>query len=101
MRRGLVLILGAAIALLVLLQSREGEQERAEPAFAGSESCRECHEAEYAAWRGSHHDLAMQHATQETVLGDFDDASYEHGGTTYRRHSSSRAASRRVAAKLE
>ena len=28
-------------------------------------------------WRGSHHDLAMAPATAETVLGDFDDASFD------------------------
>ena len=28
----------------------------------------------YEAWKGSHHDLAMDVATEESVLGDFDDA---------------------------
>ena len=31
-------------------------------------------------WNGSHHQLAMQPATEETVLGDFDDATYNHFG---------------------
>ena len=46
--------------------------------------CIECHEAEHEAWRGSHHDLAMQEATPETVLGDFDDATFERYGVTTR-----------------
>lgn len=33
-------------------------------------------------WRGSHHDLAMQVATPETVLGDFDGTRYTHFGVT-------------------
>jgi hypothetical protein len=33
-------------------------------------------------WAGSHHDLAMQEATEETVLGDFDDATLTHFGVT-------------------
>ena len=37
-----------------------------------------------AAWRSSQHALAMQEATAETVLGDFDDASFTHGGVTSR-----------------
>ena len=37
-----------------------------------------------AAWRGSHHDLAMQEASAETVLGDFDDASFTQGAVTSR-----------------
>ena len=48
--------------------------------YSGSEACRGCHETEYEAWRGSHHDLAMQPANDETVLGDFDDATFEHEG---------------------
>ncbi|MDH3900180.1 MAG: ammonia-forming cytochrome c nitrite reductase subunit c552, partial [Gammaproteobacteria bacterium] len=30
-------------------------------------------------WQGSHHDFAMQHANANSVLGDFDNASFRHG----------------------
>jgi predicted CXXCH cytochrome family protein len=50
------------------------------PAFAGSEACAGCHEAEAALWRGSQHRHAMQHATAATVLGDFNDASFDYYG---------------------
>lgn len=43
----------------------------AEATFVGSPVCAECHAAEYDAWQGSHHQLAMQPATGETVRGDF------------------------------
>jgi predicted CXXCH cytochrome family protein len=76
-----LLVLGAAIAYLVWALPRSSDARL--PGFAGSESCRECHEKEFDAWRGSHHDLAMQHATAATVLGDFDDAEFEHQGTTF------------------
>ena len=52
--------------------------------FVGSAACAGCHEHESAVWRGSHHDLAMQEATDETVLGNFDDATFRHGGVTSR-----------------
>ncbi|AQA17439.1 hypothetical protein BST95_03500 [Halioglobus japonicus] len=52
--------------------------------FVGSDSCRSCHAEEHALWRGSHHDLAMQVANTETVLGDFDNASFEYNGITSR-----------------
>jgi len=52
--------------------------------FVGSKTCAGCHKKEYAAWQGSHHDLAMQHANASTVLGDFDNASFEHFGVTSR-----------------
>jgi predicted CXXCH cytochrome family protein len=43
-------------------------------AFVGGERCAACHPTEAAAWRGSHHDLAMGVADESSVLGDFDDA---------------------------
>ncbi len=52
----------------------------AELAFAGSETCAACHRPEADAWRGSQHQLAMQHATDKSVLGDFNNASFDHYG---------------------
>ena len=52
-------------------------------AFVGTEICATCHKAEFAAWQNSHHDLAMQEPTAESVLGDFDDATFSyHGAVT-------------------
>ena len=51
--------------------------------FVGTEICATCHKAEFAAWQNSHHDLAMQEPTPESVLGDFDDATFSyHGAVT-------------------
>ena len=50
--------------------------------YAGAAACAGCHEIEHDLWLGSHHDLAMQPATPDTVLGDFADATFEHFGTT-------------------
>ena len=52
--------------------------------YVGSEGCAECHQLEATAWRGSHHDLAMAEATDETVLGDFRDAEITAHGITSR-----------------
>jgi tetratricopeptide (TPR) repeat protein len=52
--------------------------------YVGSERCAQCHEAEAKAWRGSHHDLAMTEASEETVLGDFNDAEITAHGVTSR-----------------
>lgn len=41
------------------------------PRFVGGAKCAACHAEEAARWQGSHHDLAMQAATDDTVLGDF------------------------------
>lgn len=52
--------------------------------FIGAEVCADCHPDQLAAWQGSHHDLAMQHATADTVLGDFADTSVEYFDTVTR-----------------
>ena len=44
-----------------------------EASFAGTSSCKQCHQAAYKKWHGSDHDLAMSEATEKTVLGDFGD----------------------------
>ncbi len=43
-----------------------------------------CHEDEARAWTGSHHDWAWTLPGPDTVLGDFDDAEFEHHGVTTR-----------------
>lgn len=50
--------------------------------YVGGSTCAGCHADEAELWRGSHHDLAMQEASEDTVLGDFEDASYTHFGVT-------------------
>ncbi len=55
-----------------------------EPFYTGGESCIECHQKEFDLWKGSDHDLAMAHATDESVLGDFNDAAFEFEGELHR-----------------
>ena len=50
--------------------------------YVGGQACAACHAAEYKAWRGSHHDLAMQVADEKTMLGNFNDAKFKHAGVT-------------------
>ena len=50
--------------------------------FVGSSACVDCHADEAGRWRGSHHDLAMEPANDETVLGDFADAEFTYAGVT-------------------
>jgi predicted CXXCH cytochrome family protein len=52
--------------------------------FVGSEACAGCHRAEAELWRPSHHQLAMQHATDRSVRGDFDGASVDYFGVRSR-----------------
>ena len=87
------LIAAAVIVLSVPLyvlkvhytQIPQGELESEAPAaFVGTEKCASCHKREYDLWKGSHHDHAMDMATRETVLGDFNNARFEHLGVVSR-----------------
>jgi tetratricopeptide (TPR) repeat protein len=48
--------------------------------YGGSAACKSCHAAEYAVWQRSHHAQAMQHASRDTVLGDFSGVSHTEDG---------------------
>ncbi|MCX7069009.1 MAG: ammonia-forming cytochrome c nitrite reductase subunit c552 [Methylococcales bacterium] len=48
--------------------------------YVGAESCKECHQTEFQAWQGSHHQLAMQEANEQSVLGDFNNAKFNYHG---------------------
>ncbi len=61
-----------------------GTEQFASAGFVGRESCRPCHKAQCDAWDGSHHDLAMDRATDETVLADFNDTEFTKDGATSR-----------------
>jgi predicted CXXCH cytochrome family protein len=52
--------------------------------FVGSETCANCHRAEAELWSTSQHKHAMQHATATSVLGNFDDASFDYYGVRSR-----------------
>ncbi|WP_419761172.1 multiheme c-type cytochrome [Photobacterium gaetbulicola] len=52
--------------------------------YVGSEACIDCHTQQVEAWRGSHHEMAMKHATATSVLGNFSDQSLQHDGKTNR-----------------
>jgi hypothetical protein len=54
----------------------------AEAEFVGSEACASCHQQQASGWQQSQHARAMQHATADTVLGDFNDARYSRDGVT-------------------
>jgi predicted CXXCH cytochrome family protein len=90
MRRWTARWRGAAAGLAVLACGAPEDRPADDPAspaqarYLDDGVCAGCHADAAAAWSGSHHDLAMQEATSRTVLGDFDDAVFEHHGVVYR-----------------
>ncbi len=95
MRRALAR-LGLAIAAAAAGGMGCGPEERPTPerparsaratdaSYAGTGECARCHPDQAASWSNSHHDLAMQPATDETVLGDFEDRGFDHAGEQFR-----------------
>jgi tetratricopeptide (TPR) repeat protein len=55
--------------------------------FVGSARCASCHEREYRAWWDSQHAHAMQPARPDTILGNFNDTTFDKDGvvSTFRR----------------
>jgi Cytochrome c554 and c-prime len=64
------------------LSTPAGAEDPTRADFVGRAVCAGCHQAETAAWQGSHHDKAMQAATEQTVLGDFNNATLTHFAVT-------------------
>ena len=50
--------------------------------YVGAQTCAQCHQTEYQHWQSSQHAQAMQPAAEQTVLGDFKDASFTYAGVT-------------------
>ncbi len=88
-----VIALAAGLALLSYRINRlrqgthapvGGAQTAAAAQFVGAQVCGACHERELRLWTGSHHQLAMQPATDATVLGDFNGAALMYNGVRSR-----------------
>ena len=84
-----IVVIGLSLQFLtgasIIARFKVDRGNRAEAAaFVGSETCAGCHRAEAELWRGSQHRLAMDHATDKSVLGDFNDATFEYYGVRSR-----------------
>lgn len=77
---GLSIILAGILLFLFGDPLAAQSQSVAPPSYVGSQQCAACHNNAMAAWRDSHHALAWTEPTPETVLGDFDDAVFDHHG---------------------
>lgn len=82
-----LLFLGAAAAALYWFTKPDNParpQQAAELTFVGSRTCGGCHQTEAKLWQTSQHRHAMDHATEQSVRGDFNDVSFEYAGTRSR-----------------
>ncbi len=82
---GFARLLHPLVYLAVLISSAgawAAEHPASTGSFVGKAACASCHAEEVQRWTGSHHDLAMQEVSDDTVLGDFANASLTHFGVT-------------------
>jgi len=90
LRAAAALLLAAALAAAAWTwhahrspANRAGEAAAPTPLqYVGAAACGQCHAQAFAAWQGSHHRLAMQEATEQSVLGDFNRRRFSHAGMT-------------------
>lgn len=75
-----VLVVAAAGALLLRHVARPAPPL----AYAGTQACAGCHRKEFDAWLSSDHRHAMELPDAQSVLGDFNDASFDYFGTKSR-----------------
>ena len=79
------LLIAAAIALVSAdWYLAEPPMAVVDASYVGRSACIDCHEAEHDEFVGSHHDRAMELATDEAVIGDFDNAEFERLGVRTR-----------------
>ena len=80
----IILLIPAYLIKVKIENSINSDTKSLEEKFVGGETCIECHAIEYELWKGSHHDLAMDYATDSTVLGNFNDVEFTSNGKTHR-----------------
>ena len=88
---GIIATLVIVLAIPFYLIKEGIEQKTSDPktgeaaaTFVGRQKCVDCHKTEFDQWKNSHHDLAMGIADENTVLGNFNNAVFEHNGITSR-----------------
>lgn len=68
------------IILILALCSTTITHADIDAGFVGAMHCASCHQQQYDDWQGSHHEQAMMHANAQSVLGDFDNSSFDYNG---------------------
>lgn len=87
---GLLTVPLTLIVALVLISScqKSSSPSQTHPeielSYVGQNTCQSCHRQEARRWSDSHHDLAMQHATDSTVRASFDSTTVRQSGESAR-----------------
>ncbi|MGJ7515369.1 tetratricopeptide repeat protein [Pseudomonas baetica] len=74
----------APVAQVAKSQPVAPPPETAPAKMVDEQQCQGCHSAQVKDWQGSHHQLAMQAASAETMLGDFNNVTFKAENETTR-----------------
>lgn len=77
-------LMGIVVVAYLFNDYWSAQPEGLQATYVGRSSCIQCHQEEAESYIGSHHDLAMDLATEDTVLADFDNATFERDGVVSR-----------------
>lgn len=77
-----IIVFGAVIGGYLYVDYNSTLADDVRATYVGRESCIECHQTQADLFHGSHHDMAMDVANDETVLARFDGAKIPHYGVT-------------------
>ena len=80
----LILVLALPFYAFKQMKKVDGADGVSAATYVTSKACEKCHKKEYEQWQSSHHAKAMTVATDETVLGDFNDTVFEKAGVQSR-----------------
>jgi predicted CXXCH cytochrome family protein len=78
----IVVVIAAAIWFFVIHRRAADYTESVQnvwkinASYVDNQTCKECHQKEFQDWTGSDHERAMQPASSETMLGDFNNSQF-------------------------
>ncbi len=81
---GARLILAGILCVVSTAALGQAEKPGKAPGYVASETCISCHPGAGDAWTSSHHARAWNAPTEHSVIGDFDDKTFEHRGVISR-----------------
>ncbi|QIL89587.1 hypothetical protein GNX18_07345 [Microbulbifer sp. SH-1] len=62
-------------------ESPSAHVDDANTGYVGAETCANCHQRAFKSWQKSHHDLAMKTPDSQSVVGNFENATFNYFGT--------------------
>ena len=77
-----IIVLASIVAGYLYVDYNRVIPDEVRATYVGRSSCIECHQTQADLFHGSHHDLAMDLASDETVLAKFDGTEIPHYGVT-------------------